>query len=76
MLEKAEEAFQESGRPVTPTDLKGIEDEADYNLTTLPQEEDVEGEVAKNAFLPRRTEAIMMTAICIALFGEFVPMWR
>ena len=57
--------------PFSPTDLKDEQSkEAVWNLATLPQGEEQDDEAPKNKFLSKRTEAVMMTALCIALFGE------
>jgi hypothetical protein len=66
--------------PLSPSDLKYEQSPSDvkdqqskegvWNLATLPQGEEQEDEIPKNKFLSKRTEAVMMTAICTALFGE------
>lgn len=71
MREKTEEILLETGMTPVSLDDKQIEQDGKYNVATLPQSEDMNEEIPKNAFLPKRTEAIMMTALCIALFGEF-----
>lgn len=45
--------------------------EAGWNLAALPQSEDDEEDIPKNKFLPKKTEAIMVFALCTALFGEY-----
>ncbi|GHJ86104.1 hypothetical protein NliqN6_2506 [Naganishia liquefaciens] len=55
--------------PFSPSDLKDEQSkEAVWHLATLPQREEQDDEVPKNAFLSKRTEAVMMTALCVALF--------
>lgn len=58
--------------PLSPLDFKSEKSkEAVWNLATLPQGDEQEDEVPTNKFLSKRAEAIMMTAICAALFGEW-----
>ena len=61
-------------KPFSPSDLKDEQSkEAVWHLATLPQREEQDDEVPKNAFLSKRTEAVMMTALCVALFGKSLP---
>jgi hypothetical protein len=59
----------------SPSDAKQfdhdeVSKEIGWNLENLPQGEDSEQIREKSKFLPKGLEAIMMFAICTALFGE------
>jgi hypothetical protein len=79
-MEKENRGDFQAQVPLSPSDLKDehspsdVKDEQSkegvWNLATLPQGEEQEDQAPKNKFLSKRTEAIMMTAICTALFGE------
>jgi hypothetical protein len=71
MRGRTEEAVLESGPLPASMEIKQIDQDGKYDVATLPKDEDIGEEVSKNAFLSKRTEALMMTAICTALFGEF-----
>ncbi|KAJ9107428.1 hypothetical protein QFC21_000879 [Naganishia friedmannii] len=68
MQEKTEDALLEHGVLPTSLDDRRIDQDGKFDLTTLPQDGNMGEIVPKNAFLSKRTEAIMMTAICTALF--------
>lgn len=81
-MEKENRGDLHGQMPLSPLDIKDEQSPADvkdeqskeavWNLATLPQGEEQEDEAPKNKFLSKRTEAVMMTAICAALFGEWV----
>ncbi|KAJ9123798.1 hypothetical protein QFC24_003574 [Naganishia onofrii] len=72
MRGRTEEAVLESGPLPVSMEIKQIDQDGKYDVATLPNDEDIGEEVSKNAFLSKRTEAIMMTAICTALFVSLI----
>lgn len=70
-MDKAASEDLHAQEPFSPSELKDEQSkEAVWNLATLPQGEEQDDEAPKNKFLSKRIEAVMMTALCIALFGE------
>lgn len=76
-MQEKEELVMLEGRqaPFSPSPGKRLDQddrskEDVWNIATLPQGADNEVEIPKNKFLSKRVEALMMTALCTALFGE------